>query len=183
MTGGFNTNVRGIKIDIEETLNKFLNQNKNDYSKKEFDDYLKQIGLDDTYHDNTGQSKPVEEGFVVSFDLDGDGDDDNAYGILATGLWEHQNWVIQEWSLKDLNEHNEFNNPKYLEKNFEQKLRNNWQTKLILKDGFCIRSIGCEWSRCFFLNDNPQIQKGGDIDYYSKYKKYQTKLQNLRNLL
>lgn len=176
MTGGFNTNVRGIQIDITQTLNKFLNQNKEVYSKKEFEDYLKSIGLDSEFQENTGQKHPINEGFVVSFDFD-EGDGQDASGILATGLWQYQNWVLQQWSKEDLLTQGEFNNPKYLDIKIENQLRNLWKDKLILTGKFAINSIGCEWSNSYF----PKTQKGGALSYYHKYIKYKTKYINLKN--
>ena len=185
MTGGFNTNVRGIEIDVTKTLNNYYKQKKNDYSKKEFEEFLKKIGLDANYPKNTGQTQPIETGFVVSFDFD-EGDDQEARGILATGLWEYQNWVQQDWSQEDLRKQAEFNNPKYLGKKYEDLLRNIWKDKLVLKSKFSIKSIGCEWSNIFSPKNKPKTsQRGGnqnfEPDYRTKYLKYKKKYINLKN--
>lgn len=154
MTGGFNTNVRGIQIDVTKTLNKFLNQNKKAYTREQFEDYLTKINLDDTFGNGKkyyhGQSEPINEAFVVSFDFD-EGDDQEAFGILATGLWEYQYWVIQQWCKENLEEQTTFTNPKYLDKTIKNNLKKLWNDKLILKGKFAIYSIRCEWSHRFFL--------------------------------
>lgn len=153
MTGGFNTNVRGIEIDIATTLNNYYSQNKKNYTQQEFEDFLDEIGLDSAYRNNTGQKKPIETGFVVSFD---DGDDydggGDAFGILASGLWEYQNWVLQQWDKSSLKKQIEFNNLKYLDKDYEILLRSSWKKKLVLKNKFTIYAVPCEWSKCFFTN-------------------------------
>lgn len=166
MTGGFNTQVRGIEIDVTQTLNKFLNQNKKIYTMYEFENYLNKIGLNNFYADNTGQTTPIDDGFVVSFDFDEY--DKTAYGILATGLREYQNWVIQTWSNQDIQKQAEFNDIGKLNKNKEVHLRNLWKNKLILKDNFAIYSVGCEWSNKFFIKSKQQ----NDYNYRNKYIKY-----------
>jgi hypothetical protein len=175
MTGGFNTQIRGIEIDVVKTLNHFLKQNKKQYSIKEFEDYLTKINLTNDFKHDTGQKKPLNDGFVVSFEFDEMNDNQEAYSILATGLWEYQNWVTQEWSQKDLEEQKEFNNPKHLSRKIELRLKDLWKDKLILKGKFVIRSIGCEWSHSFFKKKG--IQKGGNFNnnYYYKYLKYKYK--------
>lgn len=150
MTGGFNVNIRGIEIDITRTLNKFLNQNKKLYTRKEFEDYLKQIGLDKNYRTNSGQQEPILEGFVVSFEIDDNNENEEAYGILATGEWNYQYWVSRNWSKRDSEQQYEFNNPKYLDENIETNLRNIWKDKLILTEEYSIRSIVCEWPHYFY---------------------------------
>lgn len=152
MTGGFLVNARGIEIDITQTLNKFLKQNKEIYTRKEFEDYLSSINLDRITRNNSGQCEPISEGFVVSFDFD-EGDDQEAFGILTTGLWQYQYWAQERWSKEDLEQQTKFNNPEYLNKSVENHLNNLWKDKLVLTDKFAIHNICCEWPIEFFLKD------------------------------
>lgn len=181
MTGGFNTTVRGIYIDVIATLNKFSINKKTTYYRKDFENYLKSIGLNDQYRDNTGQETPISNGFVVSFDLDEkiSDKDEVLVALLATGLWEYQHWVSQSWDEKDLVIRNNFNNKKFLSKKIENNLRNEWQDKLVLDDKFSIFPVTCERSNSFF--HTTVTQTGGDIiDYKQKYIKYKSKYLQLK---
>jgi hypothetical protein len=190
MTGGFNTNVRGIDINIKATLDKY---GKKDgiYTRKAFEEYLKNMGLDGEYRNNTGGTTPINNGFVISFEYD-NGDDDEARGMLATGSWEYQNWVTQNWSKKALSDQIKFLNKKHMSKKIETNLRKKWSDRLVLSGKFETSSIGCEWSHNFF-NSKKNVQNGGYVDdtddnvsgddYYTKYMKYKAKYINLKKLI
>ena len=166
MTGGFNTNVRGVEIDVTKTLNKFLNKNRTEYTRKEFEDYLTSIGLKHNYEIRSDR-EPINEGFIVTFDHEKDGDE-YGFGILATGLTEHQNWVLQTWSPQDLKEIQQFYDPKYLNIEIENQLKNRWGNRLIFADdcGMAVYAIGCEWSRPFFPASQKELNKYEYINYY-----------------
>lgn len=149
MTGGFDTHIRGIQINVIATLNKFLNQNKKQYTFAEFIKYLKDIGLNDKYQENTGQKDPINDGFVVVFDLE-ESNEQDAVGYLVTGLWEYQNWVPQTWSEEDLKEQINFNNSEYLSESVENNLKELWKNKLILEGKLSVMMVDCEWGLRFF---------------------------------
>jgi len=175
MTGGFSTNIRGIEIDVVATLNKFLGQNKKSYTLEEFEKYLKKNDLDDEFQNNTGQNNPINNGFIVSLDFEEE-QDQEAFGYLATGLWEYQNWVLQQWSEESLKKQRNFLDIKHLSKDIENNLRELWKDKLILKPNFGIITMGCEWSHSFFPKSE---MKGGVKKYYDKYLKYKNKYLQL----
>ena len=50
MTGGFSTTIRGIEIDVTTTLNNYYDEEKEYYTKEEFDNYLSEIGLINEFH-------------------------------------------------------------------------------------------------------------------------------------
>ena len=67
---------------------------KKSYTRAELEKYLKSLGLDDAYTDHTGKTQPINTGFVVTFEIDEDPKEE-AFAILATGLWQFQSWVLQ----------------------------------------------------------------------------------------
>ena len=69
MTGGFNATVRGIEIDVTETLNHFLKQNKNKYTLEEFENYLTKIGLVQEYSDKTDKFATALDVEISNFSL------------------------------------------------------------------------------------------------------------------
>ena len=155
MTGGFNTEIRGIEINVTETMNRFTNQNRKTYTREEFENYLKFIGLSESFADS-GEYKPINTGFVVSFEFEqpccGE-EEETAFGMLATGLWEYQYWGQQKWSKDLLEKRREFYNVKFLDIDIEKKLRSLWKDILVVNGDFTVYSIGCEWSHPF----HPQI--------------------------
>ena len=42
-------------------------------------------------------------------------DDDEAMGILATGIWQYQHWVLQTWDEKQLDQICDFFDKKHLD--------------------------------------------------------------------
>lgn len=85
MSSQYTVTVRGINIDVTKTLNHFLNKNEKNYSKKQFEDYLKRIGLVENCCGDTGEDEPINDGFVVTFDYE-ESDDQEAFARLSTGL-------------------------------------------------------------------------------------------------
>lgn len=186
MTGGFQTSVRGIEIDVTKTLNKFSKQNKSNYTKRDFEDYLKKIGLldalnlgkdedenisqietDKKFYTGLNKQTPVENGFIVVFDFD-EGDDQEAIAYVSNGIWEYQNWVLQKLDKKSLDEFSKFYDPGWLNKKYSDKLITNWQDKIVIKkdSDYAMYMIGCEWTTRYF-NKN---QNGGN----SNTQKYAT---------
>ena len=151
MTGGFNTEIRGIEINVTQTLNRFTNQNKKTYTRDEFENYLKLIRLNEAFGDD-GKYKPINTGFVVSFEFEqpccGE-EQQEAFAILATGLWEYQYWFQQKWSKELLEKRREFYDVKFLDIDIERKLRSLWKNILVLDGDFTVHSIGCQWSHKF----------------------------------
>ena len=78
----------------------------------------------------------------------------------------------------------DFFNKDHLDKQIEEKLRELWKNKLVLKDEFAIRSIDCEWIKCFYPKSKSKSknQKGGNMSdiYCYKYNKYKTKYLSLK---
>lgn len=115
---------------------------------------------------------------MVSFDLNED-ENEEAYVILATGLWEYQNWVIQNWSKDNLKDQQKFNREVFLTNKIKNNLVNLWKDKLVVSGNFRITTTGCEWAHQFSFNNKNQKGSGAE-PYYYKYIKYKTKYNNLK---
>ncbi|AKI79792.1 hypothetical protein QJ850_gp907 [Acanthamoeba polyphaga mimivirus] len=181
--------IRGISIDIPATLNKFTGQSKSNYTRKEFENYLKKIGLTHNFGNlDPGFENPINDGFVVSVEYDGF-DIDLAVGYLSTGSWHYQSWAASEWSKRDLEQQRNFLDPKNLSESIEKNLREKWSDRLVLKGGFSIRTEECEGINNFMPNKQ-KVQSGGsndgskdgsDINYHAKYLKYKKKYLDLKS--
>lgn len=189
MSAQYTANVRGIEIDVTKTMNRFLNKNEKTYSKKQFEDYLKKLNLIDKY-ENTGENEPINDGFVVTFDFEED-DDQDAFAILATGMWT-LHYTSGSFSKEELKRQQNFLDEKYLDKNIENKLVDLWKDKLVLKGEMKIESNQCENVFAFFPKDNNankankanKVEQSGGAHndtYYKKYIKYKNKYVKFMN--
>lgn len=167
MSAQYTATTRGIKIDVTQTLNKFLGTNQKQYSKKQFEDYLKQLGLTCKYA-NTGENNPIDDGFVVTFDYE-ESDNQDAYAILATGMWS-LHYTQGSFSKEELKRQINFLDEKHLDKNTENRLRDLWKDKLILQKGFGVESDQCENVYAFLPNNNTKEMKqsGGGFSFLPK---------------
>ncbi len=147
MTGGFTSQIRGIRIDVTKTLNKYYNQNQISYTREEFEEFLRHVGFHESYTE-FDPFKPINTGFVVSLEYE---DDDEPFAVLSTGIWEYQNWVVQYWSKSHLSKISDFYNTKHLNKNIENNLRNLWNKLFILNGDFVVITAPCEWSHNFSI--------------------------------
>ncbi|QTF48959.1 hypothetical protein qu_64 [Acanthamoeba polyphaga mimivirus] len=177
--------IRGISIDIPATLNKFSGQSKSEYTRKEFENYLKKIGLTHNFGNlDPGFESPINDGFVVSVEYDGF-DVDLPAGYLSTGNWQYQSWAAPEWSKKDLEQQRNFLDPKNLDESIEKNLREKWSNRLVLEGKFSIHTEECEGINNF-MPKKQQTQSGGSsgnssINYHAKYLKYKKKYLDLKS--
>lgn len=171
MTGGFMVHIRGIRIDVKKTLDKYYNDKKELYTINDFKKYLETLGLNDKYNKKNYDTKtPINDGFVSVLEFD-DINQNETNGFIAsfltTGIWEYQHWVLQKWT--DTKQQLDFFNPKYLSKKIEISLKNKWNDKLIFAkdDKLGIYAIAAEW--CVNYN---KTKKGGGFYQLAKSDDY-----------
>lgn len=184
MTGGFNTTMRGIRIDIPATLNKYYNKNEKEYNREEFEKFLKDIKL---AQNNNGfrATIPTNKSCVASIEYD-DGEEDSSEGYLINGAWDYQYWARPKWTPQQLKDQREFSKEEYYNEEVENKLRKKWENLLVLDGKMTIVTITSEWVHYYF--PTRKSQKGGydkmlDKDYKYLYQKYKTKYLDKKDML
>ena len=196
MVDGFMFHIRGIRIDVKKTMDKFYKDKKESYYVEDFIKYLELLGLNSEYNkSNYDVNKPMNDGFISILlfdeptDFDKKGDDNCVF--LVTGIWHYQDWVLQRWT--DTKEQLEFFNPKYLSKTIETSLKNNWNNKLIFMDNedkLAIYAIGdahdINFNKSVATKEKDEfrttLQKGGSInvkDTYIQNKIYYKFIKNI----
>ena len=120
MTGGFQCFIRGRRIDVSKTMDNFATKD------EDFIQYLSRIGLNSWNYKNIkllGKQQPNTNGLVILIE-------DEYFEIesafMATGIWEYQNWVDQEWNKKDLKSIIKFLDPKNLDVEINSGLDENF---------------------------------------------------------
>lgn len=93
MTGGYQCFTRGIPINIPATLRQVTDRD--DFTMREFEDFLKALGLKEKKIPNFHS---VPEGFVIFGTEEGDDSVDSAIAVVADCYYEFQDWVAQRWT-------------------------------------------------------------------------------------
>ena len=176
MTGGFQCFIRGFSINVPATLKRYYQRRdrskvKEEYSRKEFQEFLKSLGLQDIldlsrdsdyrYDDKIrekflGEIYPNMNGFVVTLE-DEDLDEESEgfkFAYLATGQRDHQYWALQAWDKEVLTEMCIFFHPSYLDMTPEVKgLINIWSQWLVLDQPvkYTMYAVSAEWTHSYVI--------------------------------
>ena len=135
MTGGFQCYIRGIPINIQQTLQQY-------YNGGTFKDYLQQLGLVETYD-------TADELVVTLQSEDNNEDADRAY--LATGFRSHQYWVQQIWDQSELRIISAFFDPKLLNQKDADNLVTRWKDVFAFDQPvkYAMYAESAEWSQLY----------------------------------
>lgn len=119
--GEYQCNIRGRKVDFEQTMINFAREN------EDIVEYLYRIGMKKWDLKNQkllGMETPNINGLVIL--LECDEEEESMFMFLATGMWDRQNYVYKELEKKDLDSICKFFDPKHIETEITSGLDKNF---------------------------------------------------------